>query len=158
MVDPTIYSILSDEGCGAVVRALDRVAASRASIKSSPDPLPEAHAPPAPRMRRLPGLSLAGATMLRAGDDRAAGTPAAIVAIGDVHGDADAFVALLTRTGLRERGAGNGAAARPRSCRPGDYLDRGAQVRDVLDLLMALEPQAKAAGGRSSRSSATTRR
>ena len=30
----------------------------------------------------------------------------------------------------------------------GDYLDRGGAVRAVLDLLIALEPQAKSAGGR----------
>ena len=30
----------------------------------------------------------------------------------------------------------------------GDYLDRGGAVRAVLDLLIALEPQARSAGGR----------
>src|SRR4029079_11352968 len=30
----------------------------------------------------------------------------------------------------------------------GDYMDRGEEVRAVMDLLMAIEPQAKDAGGR----------
>lgn len=76
----------------------------------------------------------------------AAAAPSRIVAIGDVHGDADALVALLEHTGLLDdarRWKGGTATL----VQTGDFLDRGVQVREVLGLLMALEQQARAAGG-----------
>src|SRR3954465_12697752 len=76
------------------------------------------------------------------------GTPTPrIVAIGDVHGAGDPFVAILQRAGLidaQKRWSGGNAIL----VQTGDLLDRGPDVRQVLDLLMALEPQAAAAGGR----------
>jgi hypothetical protein len=77
----------------------------------------------------------------------AAAPPARIVAIGDVHGAGDAFVSILQRTGLidasRKWTGGNTILVQT-----GDLLDRGQDARAVLDLLMALESQASAAGGR----------
>ena len=77
----------------------------------------------------------------------AAAPPPRIVAIGDVHGAADAFTAILQKTGLIDAGrrwtGGNAVLVQT-----GDLLDRGADIRQILDLLMALEPQAAAAGGR----------
>lgn len=76
----------------------------------------------------------------------AAATPR-VVAIGDVHGAGDAFVSILQKAGLidaQKRWSGGSAIL----VQTGDLLDRGQDVRQVLDLLMALEPQAKAAGGR----------
>lgn len=74
-------------------------------------------------------------------------TSTRIIVIGDVHGAADAFAAILTQAGLIDASrawAGGGAIF----VLTGDFTDRGAQVRDVMDLLMALEPQAGRAGGR----------
>src|SRR4051812_28767419 len=70
-----------------------------------------------------------------------------IVAIGDVHGAGDGFVSILQRSGLvdaQKRWSGGNAIL----LQTGDLLDRGPDVRQVLDLLMALEQQAAAAGGR----------
>jgi hypothetical protein len=72
---------------------------------------------------------------------------ARIVAIGDIHGDADAFVGLLRRLQLiDEKSAWSGG--RTVLVQTGDFTDRGAKVRAAMDLLMALERQAPAAGGR----------
>jgi hypothetical protein len=77
----------------------------------------------------------------------AAAAAARVVAVGDIHGDVAAFKAILEQTGLvdgQSRWTGGNATL----VQTGDYLDRGAGVREVLDLLMALEDQAKAASGR----------
>jgi hypothetical protein len=76
-----------------------------------------------------------------------AAPPSRIVAIGDVHGAGDAFVSILQRTGLidaeRKWAGGNATFVQT-----GDLVDRGPDARAVLDLMMALEPQASAAGGK----------
>jgi hypothetical protein len=72
---------------------------------------------------------------------------ARIVAVGDIHGAADAFAAILQRAGLiDEKRAWRGGDAT--LVQTGDTTDRGPQVRAALDLLMALENQAASAGGR----------
>jgi hypothetical protein len=74
--------------------------------------------------------------------------PAArIVAIADVHGGFEPFVAILTTAGLidKDRRWSGGNAILVQT---GDVTDRGPGVRDALDLLMTLEKQASAAGGR----------
>jgi hypothetical protein len=70
-----------------------------------------------------------------------------VVAIGDVHGDFDAFVGILREAQLvdAERRWIGGRASLVQT---GDYLDRGDRVRDVLDLLIALEAEARRGGGR----------
>jgi calcineurin-like phosphoesterase family protein len=70
-----------------------------------------------------------------------------IVAVGDVHGSAGGLTAILARAGLidaKQRWTGG----KTTFVQTGDLMDRGAGVRTALDLLMALEPQAAAAGGR----------
>ena len=70
-----------------------------------------------------------------------------IVAVGDVHGSAEGLTATLVRAGLidaKQRWTGGKATF----VQTGDVMDRGPGVRAALDLLMALEPQAAAAGGR----------
>ena len=69
-----------------------------------------------------------------------------VVAIGDIHGAYDEFVALLRRAGLVDE-ALKWSGGRSTLVQTGDYTDRGADVRKVLDLLMRLEREAKAAGG-----------
>nr|MBA3269070.1 metallophosphoesterase [Acidobacteriota bacterium] len=69
-----------------------------------------------------------------------------IVAIGDVHGAHEQFVAILMHTGLidaTQRWTGGATTL----VQTGDYTDRGAKVRDVLDLLIAIEERARAGGG-----------
>jgi hypothetical protein len=70
-----------------------------------------------------------------------------LVAVGDVHGSVEGLRATLVRAGLidaTQRWTGGKATF----VQTGDVMDRGAGVRAAFDLLMALEPQAAAAGGR----------
>jgi hypothetical protein len=72
--------------------------------------------------------------------------PARVVAVGDVHGAFTEFVSVLQRAGLvnaRRRWSGGKATL----VQLGDVPDRGARVRECLDLLMDLEKQAARAGG-----------
>jgi hypothetical protein len=97
------------------------------------------------RFRHIAPLVILGAWLALVRIDAA--PPSRIVAIGDVHGAGEPFVSILQRTGLinadRRWAGGNTVFVQT-----GDLLDRGTGVRAVLDLLMALEPQASAAGGR----------
>ena len=70
-----------------------------------------------------------------------------VVAIGDVHGSADHFVAMLMRAGLinAERKWTGGKTI---FVQTGDTTDRGQGVREIFDLLISLEKQASAAGGK----------
>jgi hypothetical protein len=70
-----------------------------------------------------------------------------VVAVGDVHGAADQFVSILQRAGLIDAGR-NWTGGNTLFVQTGDLMDRGQGVRTVLDLMMALESQASAAGGR----------
>jgi 3',5'-cyclic AMP phosphodiesterase CpdA len=71
---------------------------------------------------------------------------ARVVAIGDIHGAYDQLAALLRRAGLVDDGL-RWTGGRAVLVQTGDYTDRGAQVRKVMDLLMRLEREAKSAGG-----------
>jgi hypothetical protein len=70
-----------------------------------------------------------------------------IVAIGDIHGDLDAFDRDLRTTGLTDE-RGRWVGGRTVLVQTGDYMDRGPDVRAVLERLMSLETEAAAAGGR----------
>jgi hypothetical protein len=76
-----------------------------------------------------------------------AAPPSRIVAIGDIHGADAAFVSILQRAGLidSERKWIGGTAVLVQT---GDSMDRGTGDRAVIDLMIALEAQAAAAGGR----------
>jgi hypothetical protein len=69
------------------------------------------------------------------------------VAVGDVHGDCDAFVKTLQMAGLLDTHA-DWSGGRAHLVQLGDVPGRGPQTRQVFDLLMKLEKQAAAAGGR----------
>jgi hypothetical protein len=70
-----------------------------------------------------------------------------IVAIGDIHGDYGRFVELLRSAQVVDRNnAWAGGATH--LVLTGDFLDRGPAPRQVMDLLIELEPQAEKAGGR----------
>jgi hypothetical protein len=76
-----------------------------------------------------------------------ASSPARIVAVSDVHGAYDSFVSILKATRvLDDKLAWTGGRAT--LVVVGDVLDRGSDSRRVLELLMRLEAEAKAAGGR----------
>jgi hypothetical protein len=70
-----------------------------------------------------------------------------VVAIGDVHGDFDDFVAILQRTGLIDK-QNHWTGGKTTFVQVGDLLDRGPKPREVMDLMMTLEKEAKQAGGR----------
>jgi len=70
-----------------------------------------------------------------------------IVAIGDVHGDFNDFVAILQRTGLIDE-QHHWTGGKTTFVQVGDEIDRGPQPREVLDLMMALEQEAPKAGGK----------
>jgi len=77
----------------------------------------------------------------------AAAASARVVAVGDVHGDLEALVSILQETGIiddQRRWSGGNATL----VQTGDILDRGAQDRQVMDLLMELEKQAARSKGR----------
>jgi hypothetical protein len=73
--------------------------------------------------------------------------PGRIVAVGDVHGHLGAFTRILRQAGIldsQNAWAGGNATL----VQTGDTIDRGPDMRSVLDLLMALEKQAPKTGGR----------
>ena len=99
------------------------------------------------------GLALAaGAHTERATAQETNGAPCEIttqervVAVGDIHGGYEAFVAILRDAQLidrRDRWIGGRAVF----VQTGDVLDRGADSRKALDLLRRLEREAARAGG-----------
>jgi Calcineurin-like phosphoesterase len=72
---------------------------------------------------------------------------ARVVAVGDVHGDAEALTQVLRLAGLLdEKGRWSGGKAH--LVQTGDLADRAPRTRDCYELLMRLEREALAAGGR----------
>ena len=98
-------------------------------------------------MSRLRVAFAVALTCLAVGLPAAQTPPPRVVAVGDIHGALDAFVDILQKAQLldanRKWAGGNATLVQT-----GDYTDRGADVRAVMDLLMELEPQAAAAKGR----------
>ena len=77
----------------------------------------------------------------------AQGAPTRIVAVGDLHGDYDAWIAIATDAGLigpdkKWRGG------RATLVQTGDIVDRGPDSLKIIRHLQALDREAKAAGGR----------
>jgi len=88
----------------------------------------------------LVGLLVFCTAICASGQDR-------VVAVGDVHGDLSGFVRILQHAKLVDGSRNwNGGAATLVQC--GDSIDRGPDMRGVLDFLMALEKQAPKKGGR----------
>ena len=70
-----------------------------------------------------------------------------VVAVGDVHGEKDALVAVLKMAGVideKERWSGGSTHL----VQIGDLPARGPQTREAFDLLMRLEKEAASAGGK----------
>ena len=70
-----------------------------------------------------------------------------LIAIGDIHGDFDDFALLLKRLGLVDT-QNHWSGGNLTLVQTGDLIDRGPKGRQVLDLLMSLEKEAAASGGR----------
>jgi hypothetical protein len=75
------------------------------------------------------------------------GAPQRIVAIADVHGAYEEFLGILQRMGLIDAGH-KWAGGATIFVQVGDIPDRGPETRKALDLLMELEREAPAQGGR----------
>lgn len=95
---------------------------------------------------------LLGSNLPLAGQQTADGFPCdvrtddRVVAVGDVHGAFDQFVAILRVAGLidaRNRWTGGRAVL----VQTGDVVDRGGDSRKALDLLRRLEEEARRDGG-----------
>jgi hypothetical protein len=91
-------------------------------------------------------LATAGALSLAA-PFSAGPTSQRIVAVGDIHGDYDAFLAILQRAGILDS-KNRWTAQNTTLVQTGDMLDRGPKSRAVMDLLMRLEQEAPRNGGR----------
>ena len=73
-------------------------------------------------------------------------TDARTVAIADIHGAHDAFLQILQKSQLIDAEQ-DWAGESSQLVIVGDVLDRGADSRAALDLIMRLKPQAQARGG-----------
>ncbi len=73
-------------------------------------------------------------------------TKARVVAFGDVHGAYDDWTRLLEELGIIDAKL-NWSGGKTHLVSLGDLIDRGPGSRDVVELLMKLDRQAKAAGG-----------
>ena len=69
-----------------------------------------------------------------------------VVVFADVHGAYNELIALLRETGMLDA-RDHWAAGHTHLVSLGDLLDRGADSRKVMDLLMRLQGEAQAAGG-----------
>jgi len=70
-----------------------------------------------------------------------------VVAVADVHGDLDAFIDILQRAQVIDA-AGKWAGGATTLVQLGDMIDRGPKSRAVLDLVMALQKDARRTDGR----------
>lgn len=70
-----------------------------------------------------------------------------VVAVGDIHGDAEALRQILRFAGLINEKDG-WIGGKTYLVQTGDIPDRGDQTRAALDLLMKLEQEAPSAGGK----------
>lgn len=99
---------------------------------------------------RLAALTLAAATGARADVAAAPATPAPpqrIVAVGDLHGDFVAWVAIARAAGLTDA-KGHWAGGKTILVQTGDVVDRGPDSLDIIRNLQSLQREAPRSGGR----------
>ena len=70
-----------------------------------------------------------------------------IIAVGDIHGNFSGLVSILREASLIDE-ANQWIGGNTLLVQTGDLLDRGADVRPVMDLLMSLQSQAEASRGK----------
>ena len=75
-------------------------------------------------------------------------TPNRVVALADVHGDADALRSVLSLAGLLDEATDRWCGGDATLVQLGDILDRGAEEAECFELLWRLDFEARAAGGR----------
>jgi len=100
-----------------------------------------------PRSLRLLAATLALTCTVAAVPETAQPGQPRVVAVGDIHGSLDGLTAILKAAALIDD-SGRWVGGKAHLVQTGDYLDRGDSVRDVLEMLMRLETEAKRAGGR----------
>ncbi|MCB9746681.1 MAG: metallophosphoesterase, partial [Alphaproteobacteria bacterium] len=76
----------------------------------------------------------------------AAPEPARVVALGDLHADLPQALAALRLLSVVDE-AGRWTGGETILVQTGDQVDRGPDSKEVLELLMRLQPEAAAAGG-----------
>jgi hypothetical protein len=104
---------------------------------------------PQPRAGARAHFAALACALLVAGAARAEDTwrgVSRVVAVGDVHGDYDQLVLVLRDAGLVDAKL-TWTGGKTHLVQTGDRIDRGAQSRQVMDLLMRLEKEAAKAGG-----------
>ena len=69
-----------------------------------------------------------------------------VVAIGDIHGDLDHYMATLQAAGLVDK-RGRWAGGETHLVQVGDLPDRGPDTREIIEHISKLAKQAKRAGG-----------
>ena len=70
-----------------------------------------------------------------------------IIAMGDLHGDYDAFLALMSQAGLIDA-KGHWSGKKTIFVQLGDVVDRGPKSRDIILHLQRLQKEASHAGGK----------
>jgi len=70
-----------------------------------------------------------------------------IVAVGDIHGDFENLITILKATGIIDEGL-NWTGGKTHFVQTGDIMDRGPDAKKAFDLIMKLEKEAEAAGGK----------
>lgn len=98
-------------------------------------------------MNRRPWVRLVGVAAALVCSASLAKPSSRIVAIADVHGAYTEFVSILQRAGLADSSL-NWAGGDMTFVQLGDVLDRGADSRKAVDLLMKLQKQAPEQNGR----------
>jgi hypothetical protein len=91
-------------------------------------------------------LAIAGAFLGSCGTARAEGPPP-VIAVGDLHGDYEAFAAILGEAGLIDK-RGKWTGGNAILVQLGDVPDRGPDTKKIIEHLMKLEKAAKRKGGR----------
>lgn len=98
------------------------------------------------RRGRLLTFALSLLVVLGAGVCPAHADSAKVVAMGDLHGDYEAFQALLSQAGLIDA-KGHWSGGKTVFVQLGDAVDRGARSRDIVLELQQLQKEAGRAGG-----------
>ena len=99
------------------------------------------------RIRVLGLLALIATLLVVALPATAQPVPARIVAVGDLHGDYDAWAAIARAAGLID-GSGRWTGGATTLVQTGDIVDRGPDSLKIIDQLIRLQREAPGSGGR----------
>lgn len=99
------------------------------------------------RLTAFVALLLAALAFAPAAASAQSSAPPRIVAVGDLHGDYDAWNAILRAAGLINA-EGRWAGGRTILVQTGDVVDRGPDSLKIIDQVMRLAKEAQRAGGK----------